>query len=192
MSIIKKIILNNNIGIDIGDGIMNNILEKNTIIPCKNIEKFIIEDENIKNIKIYYGNNIFSKNNFINTNFKIKPNKLHLLTINIINEFLLIIKLFNKNNLNYQKQILKLNNYYVDNLNYLIDKNIINKYKIIYIFKITKNKLIKSLKLNDLLPENIKNKIIDNVVLFYDNIENYETQKIMEKINIIKLKFVNI
>jgi len=189
MDIIKYPKLNSNIGFDIGNGIMNILIQNCSLIPCKYKESFIIEDEEQNNISIFYGNNNQSKFNIHLIDLPVKSNKLHFLNINIINECILLVQLEDKFNI-LNKKILKFKNNSLS-FNNDIDQNTINNIKIIYIYKVLKIKIIKKINAqNSSFPDILKKNIIIKLNNFEDNINSLETQKIMDKIVLLKEKFI--
>ena len=88
------------------------------------------------------------------------------------------------------KKILKFKNNSLS-FNNDIDQNTINNIKIIYIYKVLKIKIIKKINAqNSSFPDILKKNIIIKLNNFEDNINSLETQKIMDKIVLLKEKFI--
>jgi hypothetical protein len=185
MSLIKNNILLYGFGIDIGDGIMNFLFKKNTYIPNHNKIQYIIPIENeYYELNFYFGDNdiiIYNKhiykinlpsNNYINIEGHIYGNYIYIF-------------IFTKNIL-YNSSIFKLNNYTINEISHNID---IYKKSLIFEFKILFKKI--NNKINNMnINNNSKNNIINKINTFYQNINNYENQKIYDNINLLKKKFM--
>uniref|UniRef100_A0A6C0J3D9 Uncharacterized protein n=1 Tax=viral metagenome TaxID=1070528 RepID=A0A6C0J3D9_9ZZZZ len=190
MDLIKYPKLNANIGFDIGNGIMNILLKNGSLIPCKYKESFIIDDEDQKNISIFYGNHNQNKFNIHLVDMLIKSNKLYFLTVNLINEYFLIFQLEDKLNI-LNKTIFKFKNKSIIINKNNINQNIINHIKISHMFKVLKKKIIKKLNCKKSnFPDILKKNIIIKLNNFDNNIETFETQKIMDKIILLKETFI--
>jgi hypothetical protein len=190
MKIIKFPKLNANIGFDIGNGIVNILLENSSLIPCRYKENFIIDDEEQDNITILYGNNNQSKYNIKLLELPIKSNKLYFLTVNLLCEYILIVQLEDRINI-IRKKVLNFKNNSIINFKNSIDQNIMNHIKIIHRYKVLKKKIIKKLhSKNSSFPDILKKNIIIKLNDFENNINSFETQKIMDKIVLLKKKFI--
>ena len=183
MELINKLKIDTSIGFDIGDGITNVIINRNEFIPIENTEKFIIKDFDNPYISIYEGVNTLSKNNNLINKIKLLPNKLYFLNIKVICKNLIVIKVYDKSG----KEQNFLN--YIENYNLENEESEINfnKIKLIYIFKIVKKNILKKI-IN--FPEKIKFKVTNKINEYDNNINTFETQQIIEKINLLKNKFL--
>lgn len=177
--------INSGIGIDIGDGITNFIIKQDSIIPQDNIEKFIIKDFDIKKVIILEGKNNLSKNNIKICELPIEINKLFFINIKIIHSSFIFLSFYDKSNIIFN------NIYKINNNNSIIDENInINKIKIIYLFEVTKKNIFKKIENNKLLPKIVSDSIKNKLNSIKNNLNNMEVQKIMEKIQLLKDKFL--
>lgn len=177
--------IDSGIGIDIGDGITNFIIKKNSIIPEENLEKFIIKDFDIKKVIVLEGKNNLSKNNKKICELSVKNNKLYFINIKIIHSSFIFLSFYDKSNIIFN------NIYKIDNDNNLIKENInINKIKIDYLFKVTKKNILKKLEKNILIPKTVNDSINNKLNSIENNLNNMEIQKIMEKIQLLKNKFL--
>jgi len=92
MSIICSKYITNNIGIDIGDGLITTILYHDTTIPSSNTITLIVpEINNNNNITIYYGNNILASDNMMLQSIMVKsPEKIIYInfTISIMSSYM--------------------------------------------------------------------------------------------------------
>ena len=110
MSIICSKYIINNIGIDIGDGLMTTILYHDTTIPSSNTITLIVpEINNNNNITIYCGNNILASDNmmlqsiivkspekiiYINFTISIMSSYMNQLCINVMTKTILLMREF--------------------------------------------------------------------------------------------------
>lgn len=181
--LIKSNVITTGIGFDTGNGITHFIIKPNSILPQNNTEKFIIDDINISNIKILEGVNELSQNNVLLHKLIVKQNRLYFLNINVVNNNFIFLCLYDKS-YKQNKNVINIKNIN----NYINEKHInINKLKIIYLYSITKNLIIKKLQKNNLLPKKIYLNIIKKLEI---DINIMEIQQIMEKIILLKEKFL--
>lgn len=185
MNIITSNKSQSGIGFDIGNGITNFIIKHNSILPLKNTVKFIIKEEN-KNIKLYEGINNLSKNNLYLFDLKVNINTLYFIEISAINNNYYFINLNDK-----VKNIFK-KCYKFKNFTFFVDEHNINlnNIKLIYLFKCTKEKIIKKLSENELFPKEQLDKITIKLNENDNNLHKMENQQIMDKIILLKNNFL--
>jgi len=181
--LIKSNVITTGIGFDTGNGITHFIIKPNSILPQNNTEKFIIDDINISNIKILEGVNKLSQNNILLHKLNVEQNKVYFLNINVVNNNFIFLCLYDKS---YKQKKYVLD---IQNINNYINEELINinKVKIIYLYSITKNLIIKKLQKNNLLPKEIYLNIIKKLEI---DISTMELQQIMEKIILLKDRFL--
>ena len=182
MKLINLNKINSKIGFDIGDGITV-FLSNNYILPINITERFII-DNNF--IKIYEGDNILSKNNLFLKKIRIVPNELCFLNLIILSHNKILINVYGKNSFIFS-DIISIYSY-----NNKVEENIdVNNIKLKYIFNNLINKVENKINSNEMkLSVNIKNIILLKLKNYKNELEKMENQKLMEKINIIKKKFL--
>ena len=183
MDIILKERITSGIGFDIGDGITNFIIESNMLFPINKTEKIIIDNDIIK---LYEGINTLSLNNKYLDEFKIDINKLFYINFKCNNKYFFICSIYSKNKL-YYKKVINISSY-----NLFIEEDIdIHNIKLKYIFKNIKKRIINKIdsneiKFSDFVKKNIKNKL----EIYENELDTFENQKLMEKINLLKEKFI--
>lgn len=186
MELIKGNILKCGLGIDIGDGIMNFIIKKNSYIPCKEQLKLIKQYYNdYFIIKLYHGNNTLSKNNKYIDSFLIETNKLVFIKIDLLQCNYLILKIVYKNG-NSISFLYKFNNEYIKTVEEI---NNFTNLKLLHLLDVNIKIAIKKLN-NCKYPNEIKKKIISNLNDIKEKSVTFENQIIIEKINKIKQKFL--
>lgn len=187
MELIEPYTTTTGIGFDLGDGIMNFIIEKDLLLPISNTVKFINDYDNIKILKIYEGINCLVKNNIFHEEIKISSNTLYFIEVIQLSINIIILKLKTRLNTVYSKIIkLKLNN---KNSN---EEGIdINNIKLKFIFKQLKNIIFQKINNNFInFNDSLKNKIITRLNEIDTDLNNMKNQQIIDKINTLKNKFL--
>lgn len=184
MSLSKKIYINNAIGINIGDNVMNFLFEKNTTIPNYNRLQYVVsllEGEHL--LEFYYGNNKIIDNNILFSKIKL-PNNMFITIIGHLYAYYTVIYIYIKGEL-YNIIFSVLNNNTIQYKTY--DDDYIEKLRIYFDLKILiiniKNKL-KNININS------KNIIINKLDNLYSNKDNFENQQLQDKIVYLKNKFI--
>ena len=152
MEIIKSKYLEYNIGIDIGDQLIINLLDRYTILPSSNTIIFSIPILNIEyTFNLYIGNSILSKNCIFIEPIKIKsPEYTIYIETSIFNTCIYIIKISTKTTLLLYRVYILLNKVNLIEINENID---INNYKLKFQLTETINIIKNKIKnLHILLP----------------------------------------
>lgn len=175
------------IGFDLGDGIMNFIIKKNSLLPISNTVKFINDYDNIKILKIYEGINNLVKNNIFYKDFEISNNTLYFIEVIQLSINIIILRLKTRLNTIYSQIIkLKLNSTFINEEG--ID---INNIKLKFIFRQLKQKIFQNIRNNSVnFNDNLKNKIKSRLNEIDIDLDNMNNQQIIDKINTLKNKFL--
>ena len=182
MKLIKLNEITSKIGFDIGDGITI-FINNDYFLPINITEKFIIENNHIK---LYEGVNILSQNNLFLKKINVIPNELCFINLVILGHNKILINVYSKNNFIYSKVISIY--YYNKKVEEIID---LNNIKLKYIFNNLILKVEEKLNSNEIKFNNtIKKNILQKLNYYRNELDKMENQKIMEKINIIKNKFL--
>lgn len=189
MDIIESSILNNGIGVDIGDGIMDYFFQGNSILPIKSektftIDEFVTEDTKLD---IYYGINELVQDNKLLHKLNITGNhKIINIDIRVTIGCILFINIYS----DIEKILylsLKLDNILLPKCYIKYDlHNIKLKYYLQYIIK----KINIRLNSNSItIPNNLKTTINHKLQVIVNEIDSYQNQQLIEKINKLKSKF---
>lgn len=183
MDIVKLNKFNTKIGFDIGDGITNYLNNLNEVLPINNTEKFIIEDNYIKLLE---GINVLSENNILLEKVNIISGQLCFINLIIFGNYIILVNIYSKNNIIYSNLL------NIKNINNKIEEDVdINNVKLQFIFKQTIMKIKDKINSNNIKFSNfVKEKIIKKLNFYLGELSNMENQKIMEKINNLKNKFL--
>jgi hypothetical protein len=190
MDIIESYILYNGIGIDIGDDIMYYLIDNNSILPIEKMTTFIIDEfitEDTK-VDIYQGSNELVKyNNLLYKKNIVGNHKIIYINFKVLISYILLVNIYSDTG-EISNLIIPLNNINLPITceSYDLD-NIRLKYELKYNIKKIYNKMKDS---NLTIPENIKQNIIIRLKNIENIIDTYHNQQILEKINILKNKFM--
>ena len=183
MDIILKEKLNNGIGINTGNCVINFLFKKNTYIPCKIKYNYNINSLHKKNhiLEFYFGDNLLSDYNILFNKISLPNNTLLTINAEIISN-LLVIKISSKIK-TYNTIIYNLNN---DTIKYIdINNEYIQKIKLDYeLYNCIEDIKIKLNFMN--MNDSIKTNIIYKLDYLYENKNNYENLQIMKKISELK------
>lgn len=185
MNIISSNILKNGIGIDIGNNIMNFVINNNSYLPIKKTKTFI-KSKNEETIKLYHGRNKISKNNIFldEINIKNNKNKINIKCYIIVGNILFLeINIYEE--IIYKKMFILL-----DECKYIENKVDTKIYELRYELKITIEDIFIILEKNHLIPDKIKNNIRKKILNLKINLNNLNNQELIYKINILKKKFL--
>lgn len=186
MSIIKKNILKNGIGINIGDNVINFLFEKDTPIPSENQLQYNIQFsiEKQHSLQFYYGNNKTIENNKCFFTIILPTNKIITIKGKLLLNYI-VISIVCKN--------IIIKNYIFntcgDSIPYIEFTEDIERLRILHELKLVTTSVI--LKINNInLPNEIKNSIKNKIINLKNNIKSFENQQLQNKINILKNKFL--
>jgi hypothetical protein len=189
MEIIKSKYLEYNIGIDIGDHLIINLLDRYNILPTSNTIIFSIPILNIEyTFNLYIGNSILSKNCFFIESIKIKsPEYTIYIETSVFNNCIYIIKISTKTILLFYHVYILPNQINVIETNENIDiYNYKLKFQLTETIKIIKNKIQNShiiLTNEDIILLNLKFTEIINKLDILNN------QKLLDIKNNLSNKF---
>lgn len=187
MDIILKERLNNGIGINTGNKVINFLFTKNTYIPCKIKYNYNIFSLFKKNhvLEFYFGDNLLSNYNILFYKIVLPTNTLLTINAEIISN-LLIIHISSKICI-YDTIVYNLYNEKIDYVD--VNNENIQTIKLHYeLYNCIENIKYKLNFMN--IDNNIKLNIISKLENLYENKNNYENLQIMKKISELKNKFI--
>ena len=191
------------LGVELGDGSYSIIVPKNTPLPIKITQKYTTDTptENSINVKVYQGERKIANKNILVGEFifdKISAGGIPIIDISFKIDFNSIINVTitdRKSGIEKSIIIKDLPNIDIDNLllqaqdNLQNDNEELSKIQHVYLIKNHIENCLYNLNINNLVDNNNKNNIINELNIIENNLENLNNLELIETYNLLQNKY---